>query len=126
MVYGRCVCLLGFFLLSAACTDDLEQRSAGTGTESETVRSWLNSFDAPAVPASRTPRQAPPVADMIDGLVAKLEQHPDDRKGWELLARSYEFVGEHEQAKVAAARARALSADAGDDVVRSTGSKNSN
>ena len=114
MVYGRRVCLLGFFLLSTACTDTAEQRTVASGPESEAVRTWLESFDTAAPSPSQTPRQAPPVSDMIDGLVAKLEQHPNDRKGWELLTRSYEFIGDHEQARVAAARAMALRADAGD------------
>ena len=110
MVYGRRVCILGFFLVSTACTDTTEQRSTEAGTDSEAVRTWLNGFDTAPDSPKQAPRQAPPVVDMIDGLVAKLEQHPDDRKGWELLARSYEFIGDHEQARAAAARAEALSA----------------
>ena len=124
MVLGRCVCLLGFLLLSAACTDKAEQQISGAPAESEAVRTWLSSFDTAASQPQKTTRQAPPVADMIDGLVAKLEQHPDDRKGWELLARSYEFIGDHEQARVAAARATALSAGAGDSGASDTASSN--
>lgn len=48
------------------------------------------------------------VASMIDGLVARLEIEPDDADGWILLARSYQHIGENEQALSAYEHAVAL------------------
>jgi cytochrome c-type biogenesis protein CcmH len=45
---------------------------------------------------------------MVDGLRARLEQSPDDPKGWALLAQSYAFMGDREGAEAALARAVAL------------------
>ena len=51
-------------------------------------------------------------SDMIRGMVARLaerlQENPDDLEGWERLARSYEVLGEAENAKNARLRAQAL------------------
>ena len=48
------------------------------------------------------------VADMVEGLRAKLEKNADDAGGWLLLARSYDHLGRHADAADAYERARAL------------------
>jgi len=49
-----------------------------------------------------------PVASLVDGLHARLQQEPDDAGGWLLLAQSYEHLGRHAEAVAAYARAQAL------------------
>lgn len=48
------------------------------------------------------------VASMLDGLKARLESEPDDSGGWLLLAKSYQHLGQTEEANSAYQRARAL------------------
>ncbi len=45
---------------------------------------------------------------MVEGLAERLKENPDDLKGWLMLARSYEVLGEAEKASHALARADAL------------------
>ena len=45
---------------------------------------------------------------MVARLAARLEEEPDDLKGWLMLARSYNVLGETEKARQAQARADAL------------------
>lgn len=59
--------------------------------------------------AGTTPR-AGPIADLVDGLAARLEENPGDGKGWLLLAQSYEQLNRIEEAKDAYAKAVALGA----------------
>ena len=54
------------------------------------------------------------VASMLDGLKGRLESNPDDAGGWLLLAKSYQHLGQAEDANAAYERARALGkSDAG-------------
>lgn len=115
MVYGRGVTLLCMLALFAGCGTASQDQERDALAGSEAVRDWLNG--AKPANASQLPDMKPrvaPVEDMIAGLVDKLEQNPNDRKGWELLARSYVFVGDLEQAQAATERAIALGADAGE------------
>jgi tetratricopeptide (TPR) repeat protein len=48
------------------------------------------------------------VASMLDGLVNRLKENPDDGKSWLLLARSYDHLGRVSEAKDAYERAAAL------------------
>jgi cytochrome c-type biogenesis protein CcmH/NrfG len=41
------------------------------------------------------------VASMVGGLEERLRQHPDDGKGWLLLAKSYRHMGRMDDARVA-------------------------
>ena len=50
---------------------------------------------------------------MVEGLAGKLDENPDDLKGWLMLARSYEVLGETEKARQARARAAELKAGKG-------------
>lgn len=59
-----------------------------------------------AAAQSMTPeeRQAM-IRGMVERLAQRLEQHPDDKAGWERLARAYDVLGEPEKAQAARARA---------------------
>lgn len=52
--------------------------------------------------------KAPPVDQMVERLRQRLEREPDDVKGWVLLGRSYEYMGQDAEARAAFARARDL------------------
>jgi len=52
--------------------------------------------------------KAASVGTLIGGLEARLESSPEDAKGWILLARSYDHLGEHDKAWNAYTRARDL------------------
>jgi cytochrome c-type biogenesis protein CcmH/NrfG len=52
--------------------------------------------------------KAASVSILVGGLEARLEASPEDAKGWILLARSYDHLGEHDKAWNAYARARDL------------------
>jgi cytochrome c-type biogenesis protein CcmH len=48
------------------------------------------------------------VGTLVGGLEARLVANPDDAKGWILLARSHDHLGNHEKAWNAYSRARDL------------------
>lgn len=65
--------------------------------------------------AGLSPEQARPakvtaqeIEDMVARLAARLEQRPDDPKGWVMLARSYKAMGRYEESTRAFDRAGAL------------------
>ncbi len=61
-----------------------------------------------AAAQSMTPEQRQRmIRGMVEGLAQRLEQHPDDKAGWERLAHAYEVLGEPDKAKTAHARAAA-------------------
>lgn len=49
-----------------------------------------------------------PIASLVDGLKQRLQNEPNDVKGWVLLAKSYHHIGEWHEAAKAAAKAREL------------------
>ena len=49
-----------------------------------------------------------PVGSLIGGLEARLAENPDDAKGWLLLARSHDHLGNDDEAWNAYSRAREL------------------
>ncbi|MBI2993751.1 MAG: c-type cytochrome biogenesis protein CcmI [Gammaproteobacteria bacterium] len=51
------------------------------------------------------------IESMVEGLAARMEQQPDDRQGWEMLARSYMVLGRYAEAVVAAEKLYALAGD---------------
>lgn len=77
-----------------------------------TVHSWVKSGDAEEPAHTPGVADVPPVEDLIHGLEQRLENYPDDRKGWSLLARSYAYVGRLGDARRAAANAVMLGDDA--------------
>ena len=53
----------------------------------------------PAPPGpSREQTQAAQIQGMVAGLAARLEEQPDDLEGWRMLGRSYQVLGEPQQA----------------------------
>ena len=50
--------------------------------------------------------KADPVANLVDGLKARLQANPDDVNGWVLLARSYQHLQRWEEAFEAAREAK--------------------
>lgn len=48
------------------------------------------------------------IADMVDNLAKRLQAQPDDPAGWDMLARSYNVLGEYKKAGDAYARLLAL------------------
>ena len=61
-------------------------------------------------PDSASTRQttAAPVSSLVDGLVARLQENPEDAGGWLLLAKSYRFLERPADAGPAYRRAAAL------------------
>jgi cytochrome c-type biogenesis protein CcmH len=62
---------------------------------------WLGNPDATQQPANRPQVTAAQIDDMVAGLAARLEQNPDDPKGWAMLGRSYKALGRFELAEKA-------------------------
>jgi cytochrome c-type biogenesis protein CcmH len=60
---------------------------------------------------SMTPEQRQAmIRGMVERLAQRLEQHPDDKAGWERLARAYDVLGQPEKAQAARAHAAAAGA----------------
>jgi len=62
---------------------------------------WLGSAQQISQVASRPAVTQQDVEKMITALAAKLEKHPEDLKGWAILARSYAVLGRSEDAEKA-------------------------
>ena len=61
-----------------------------------------------AAAQSMTPEQRlTMIRGMVERLAQRLEQHPDDKAGWERLAHAYDVLGEPGKAQMARARAAA-------------------
>ncbi len=64
---------------------------------------------APQPPAGQpTPRQGPPIDEIIAGIQQRLETEPDDAEAWFMLGRAHLTVGEYPDAVVALRKAVAL------------------
>ena len=68
---------------------------------------------APDPHAGTSPGQEPPMSDkqilaMVDSLAQKMQQNPDDPRGWILLARSQNALGRYTEASAAFERASVL------------------
>ena len=57
---------------------------------------------------AETKKNVPSVASLVDGLVQRLHEDPDDAAGWLLLARSFQHLDKPDDARLAYVRARAL------------------
>jgi cytochrome c-type biogenesis protein CcmH len=80
------------------------------GLEAGSVKPSASAAAATAPPAEIDEAT---IRAMVEGLAGKLEENPDDLKGWLMLARSYEVLGEAEKAGAARARAAALKSGEG-------------
>lgn len=72
------------------------------------VQQPLQTATALSVQSSDVGKPLPAVEDMLQQLEQRLEREPEDAKGWDLLGRSYEFLGRTKEAEAAFARASAL------------------
>ena len=97
-------------MLVTACSGGNNSHQNGS-SDLVRVQGWLNETSEPAPSKEANERSAAPVSQMIDGLARRLEAQPDDEAGWRLLAQSYAYVGDMEQARIAADKAVALGAD---------------
>ncbi len=68
----------------------------------------------PGIPAKNT-KAVGSVESMIDGLRKRLENEPNDVKGWVLLAKSYQFLQQPNEAQKALEKAKTLGYT-GDDI----------
>lgn len=80
---------------------------AVTSSKSETSPAAMTAT-MPSANASDQERKAGSVNSLIGGLEAKLAENPDDGKGWLLLAKSHEHLGNLPAARDAYRRARDL------------------
>ena len=108
--------LLGGLLAACNPASDapaLPQTTSGDEVgEFSVVRDWVaDGSPEPDITAATRDYDVPPVEDMISGLERRLEETPDDVKGWALLAQSYAHVGRMSDAREATDRAVALGAD---------------
>ncbi|MEM8770668.1 MAG: tetratricopeptide repeat protein [Pseudomonadota bacterium] len=64
---------------------------------------------AAAIAALPPEERAAMIDNMVEGLAARLEENPEDREGWRMLARSYAALGRYEDSAQAWREALALS-----------------
>jgi len=82
---------------------------AGLGTPAAATRDVPQHHqDRDTTAASQTKKSVGSVASLLDGLKMRLENEPDDAGGWLLLAKSYQHLGQPENAIAAYERAKAL------------------
>ena len=95
-----------------------ELSPADAGTASAAAATSAGGTNGPtaqdvAAAASLTPEQRQTmVRGMVERLAQHLDQHPDDKAGWEQLARAYDVLGEPDKAAAARGRAAAPTAPA--------------
>ncbi len=82
--------------LAEIAPDEQPPAAKGSGPTAQDV--------AAAQSMSPEERQAM-IRSMVDRLVARLEQNPNDKDGWTRLARAYDVLGESEKAEAARTRA---------------------
>lgn len=63
---------------------------------------------APAASTDPSAEGLPPLAELLPNLENRLQENPDDVRGWKLLGRSYLMVGQFDKATQATRRALAL------------------
>ena len=71
-----------------------------------------------ATEANAAAAQLAAIEGMVSRLAAKVEQNPDDRQGWKMLAQSYLVLGRYPEAAAAAEKLYALAGDEPDVMVR--------
>lgn len=56
-------------------------------------------------------KQLKQINEMVNRLSARMEQNPDDAKGWEMLGRSYKVLGDFDNSSIAYSKAYELNPD---------------
>ena len=98
--------------LLAGCDEIRQQGDAYAAvTDKPEIREWLADMNTLPNAASTPQQPAAPVNSLIGGLEKRLENDPDDLKGWRLLAQSHAFLGDMQAARSAVGRAVELGAD---------------
>ena len=110
---SRVIASLSMIVAIVAVTFALTLRAMESDT-SPASHSQTNLTDPSAYVESPT-SQIPSLSSLIGGLEARLEENPNDGRGWLLLAKSYEHLGRYDDAREAFAHAAALGAT--DDAV---------
>lgn len=80
----------------------------GSPDVASSVRMKETPDSATQIPAASEQAKAASVTELLAGLEQRLEENPDDAKGWLLLAKSYDHVGRPEDAAAAYDKAREL------------------
>lgn len=65
----------------------------------------------PQTVTKKSASNLPPVHEMVAKLEAKMQQNPEDPKGWQLLGRSYFVMGRYDDAAMSYGRAHSLAGD---------------
>jgi hypothetical protein len=114
--------VLGAFLLTGLLTGlfvvvpafPVQAGDTLTAAERATMDRWLSAERAPAPVQDTTDpaAAAPPIAELVGGLEARLAAAPADASGWALLAQTYAWLGRTDDARKAARRAVELGVDA--------------
>jgi len=87
-----------YFLLGSPGVESAESSPSHDG----------NNYSRVSSTATRPSNSIGTVANLVDGLSARLEDEPDDAGGWLLLAQSYDHLGRYADASDAYRRAQAL------------------
>jgi cytochrome c-type biogenesis protein CcmH len=90
--------------------DRLAELSTNSGGVASAPGAGSTAPDVAAAKSMSPEQRRAMIRGMVDRLAQRLEQHPDDKAGWERLAHAYDVLGEPDKAQ--AARARAASSDA--------------
>jgi cytochrome c-type biogenesis protein CcmH len=72
---------------------------------------WAKPVKSPASQIAQNTAMAPEHVEMIKALAARLEQNPNDGKGWAMLARAYAVLGRYNEALPAYEKAANLIQD---------------
>ena len=111
MTHAKTAILILVVLLTGCDEISHQDGAYAVVTDKPEIREWL--ADMNTIPnAGSAPQPAAPVNSLIGGLEKRLENDPDDLKGWRLLAQSYAFLGDMQAARSAVGRAIELGADA--------------
>lgn len=91
-------------LLSIGMYTVIGRPDIATGTA---VPGRLNGASSAALPGASSSKTNS-VGELVIGLERRLQEHPDDAKGWLLLAKSYVYLGRSQDAVMAYAKAASL------------------
>ena len=81
--------------------------NAATGAAAAAPAAGPTAQDVAAAQSMTPDQRQAMIRGMVERLAQRLQQHPDDKAGWERLARAYDVLGEPDKAQTAHARAAA-------------------